>query len=113
MATKFVNGAKTAAKWGTGIATAAIGAATAMTASATSAAGVADDVDKMSAKIGISREAYQEWKYVLGQNGMEITKLQAGMKTLTTQISALQAVRIKQWAVLMLLVFPLLMKQER
>lgn len=88
LATKFVGGVKTASKWGAGIATAATAAATAMTTAAASAAATADDVDKMSAKIGISREAYQEWKYVLGQNGMEISKLQTGMKTLTTQISA-------------------------
>jgi hypothetical protein len=46
----------------------------------------ADEIDKMSAKIGISKQAYQEWNYVMGQNGMDVNALQTGMKTLNTQI---------------------------
>ena len=46
-----------------------------------------DEIDKMSAKIGISKKGFQEWRYVLGQNGMEIDKMQVGMKTLVNEIN--------------------------
>ncbi len=47
-----------------------------------------DEVDKMSQKLGMSAEAYQEWDYVLGQSGVDITSMSTGMKTLTNQIDA-------------------------
>lgn len=86
LATKFGNGIKTAAKWGAAIATGATVAGTAIFGLATSAAGTADEIDKMSQKIGISTEAYQEWSYVMGQNGMDVDKLATGMKTLVSQM---------------------------
>lgn len=46
----------------------------------------ADEVDKMSQKLGMSREAYQEWDYVLSQAGVEITSMATGLKTLTNKI---------------------------
>lgn len=51
-------------------------------------AAAADNVDKMSQKVGISRTAYQEWDYVMSQNGMSVDKLQVGIKTLTTKMDA-------------------------
>lgn len=45
-----------------------------------------DEVDKMSQKLGLSASAYQEWDYVLGQAGVEITSISTGLKTLTNQI---------------------------
>lgn len=86
LAAKFGNGIKTAAKWGAAIATGATVAGTAIFGLATSAAGTADEIDKMSQKIGISTEAYQEWSYVMGQNGMDVDKLVTGMKTLVSQM---------------------------
>ena len=86
LAEKFGNGIKTAAKWGAAIATGATVAGTAIFGLATSAAGTADEIDKMSQKIGISTEAYQEWSYVMGQNGMDVDKLATGMKTLVSQM---------------------------
>ena len=65
------NGIKTAAKWGAGIATAAVAGGAALLGVATKAAGTADHIDKMSQKIGISKTGFQEWSYVLGQNGMD------------------------------------------
>ena len=53
---------------------------------ATSAASTADHIDKMSQKIGISREAYQELDFVLSQSGTSVDNLQAGMKTLRSQM---------------------------
>lgn len=49
-------------------------------------ASIGDEVDKMSQKLGMSRKGYQEWSYVLSQSGMEISTLQAGMKTLSNNI---------------------------
>lgn len=50
---------------------------------AMSAAQTADDIDKMSQKIGISAQAYQEWSYILDRNGMDVDKLQTGVKKLS------------------------------
>lgn len=49
-------------------------------------ASIGDDVDKMSQKLGMSRKGYQEWSYVLSQSGVEISSLQAGMKSLSNSI---------------------------
>lgn len=42
-----------------------------------------DTIDKMSQKIGISREAYQEWDFTLSQFGADVSGLQTSMKTLS------------------------------
>lgn len=70
--------------------TAAIGALTgAITASGealldatTAAAEYGDNVDKMSQKMGISAEAYQEWSAVMEHSGTSMESLKASMKTL-------------------------------
>lgn len=46
-----------------------------------------DRIDDMSNKIGISRQGFQEWDYLLQQNGGNIESLQMGFKTLTNQVS--------------------------
>jgi len=46
-----------------------------------------DRIDKMSQKIGMSTQSFQEWDYILSQNGGNIENLQMGFKTLTNQIS--------------------------
>ena len=80
------------AKGAVAVGTAVVGAATTLGGAAVKMAkdtsASADEIDKMSQKIGISRTAYQEWDYVLSQNGMDISKLQVGVKTLTTQMDA-------------------------
>lgn len=86
LAKKFASGATTVAKWGTAIAGASTLVGGALLGVANSSASAMDEIDKMSAKIGISKKGYQEWKYVLGQNGMEISNLQSGMKTLVAQM---------------------------
>lgn len=88
LADKFLKGVGTAAKWGAGIAAAAGAGATALLGVANKAASAMDVIDKGSAKVGISKQAYQEWSYVLGQNGMDISKLEVGMKTLTSKMDA-------------------------
>lgn len=82
----LLKGVGTAAKWGAGIATAAGAGAAALTGVAMKSSGVADNIDKMSQKIGISKQGFQEWSYIMGQNGMDVDKLQVGMKTLVTQM---------------------------
>ena len=54
------------------------------------AAGTADRIDKLAAKSGLSKTAFQEWDYVMGQNGMSIEKMQTGMKTLVQQMDGVQ-----------------------
>lgn len=71
--------AKTAAL---AVGAAAIGIATAITGIAVSSANAGDRVDKMSQKLGVSREGFQEWDYILSQNGASIDSLGVGMKTL-------------------------------
>lgn len=83
LGSKFVSGVGKVAKFGAAIAGAAATGGAALLGLANNAAGVADRVDKLSAKIGISKQGFQEWDYVLGQNGMDVEKLQVGVKTLT------------------------------
>lgn len=80
----LVNGAKTAGKFALGLGTACAAGAAAMVGVATKSAEAMDVIDKGSQKIGISKQAYQEWGYVLGQNGMDVSKLETGMKTLVS-----------------------------
>ena len=48
-----------------------------------SSANALDRVDKLSQKIGLSRTAFQEWDYILGQSGASVEGLQMGVKTLS------------------------------
>lgn len=84
--TAFGKIAKGAAAVGTAVVAGASAVGTAAFSMATSTAGVADEIDKMSQKLGMSREAYQEWDYVLSQAGVEITSMSTGLKTLTNKI---------------------------
>lgn len=84
----FSSIAKGAAAVGTAVVAGAAAVGTAAYKMASDTAAAADNVDKMSQKIGISRTAYQEWDYVMSQNGMSVDKLQVGIKTLTTKMDA-------------------------
>jgi phage-related protein len=59
------------------------GAGVAVMGMAKKASATADNVDKMSQKIGISRQAYQEWDFILSQSGASVDGLQMGVKTLS------------------------------
>lgn len=73
---------------------AAVGAGTAAIAAGIATAAVAfakgikdlteygDNVDKMSQKLGMSTDAYQEWSYILGQSGASIDAMKTGMASL-------------------------------
>lgn len=45
-----------------------------------------DRIDKMSAKLGLSREGFQQWDYILKQNGADIESMKGGMKALVNNI---------------------------
>lgn len=69
------------------VGTAAVaGGITAVTKFAESASSTADKIDKMSQKIGVSRQAYQELDFICSQSGMSVDTLQAGMKTLVSSM---------------------------
>lgn len=83
---------------GLGKGLAVAGAATAMVGAAAIKAGDAfadaagevaaygDNIDKMSQRLGLSYEGFQKWDYILGQSGVDIDSMQAGLKTLTNQL---------------------------
>lgn len=84
LASTLGKGIKSAAKWGAGLVAGAGAAGTALMGVATKAAESADEIDKMSQKIGLSKQSYQEWKYAMGQSGVDISVMQTGVKTLTS-----------------------------
>ena len=49
-----------------------------------------DRIDKMSQKIGMSRQAFQEWDFIMSQNGGSVESLQMGYKTLASQMGNVQ-----------------------
>lgn len=66
----------------TGAALAAIGKGIADTAA------YGDEIDKMSQKMGISAQAYQEWDFILQHSGSSIESLKGSMKTLATAVES-------------------------
>lgn len=80
-------GLTTAAKVGVAAVTAvAAGAAalgTAFVNGAMEVAAYGDNIDKMSQKMGLSAQAYQEWDFILQHSGASIDSMQRGMMTLT------------------------------
>lgn len=87
---KLKSGLGKAAKIGAGamaaVGTAAAAAGAVMVKEAGAVAAHGDQIDKMSQKLGLSSEAYQQWDYVLGQSGADINSMSAGMKTLTNKL---------------------------
>lgn len=78
---------------GTAAAIAAVGTAVAagtkaLVSETTAVSEYGDEVDKMSQKLGLSAQAYQEWDYVLKLSGTDMSSMSAGLKTLTNQIDA-------------------------
>lgn len=70
--------------------TAVTGATTAVAGLAVSQVSNLDAIDKQSQALGLSRTAYQEWDYVLSQNGVEIEKFGTGMKSLLKNMDAVK-----------------------
>lgn len=80
---KLASGIKTVGSWGAAIVGGATAATGALVSFATQSASTADHIDKMSQKIGISRQAYQELDFICSQSGTSVDSLQMGIKTLT------------------------------
>lgn len=80
-----LKGLKTAAVAG---GAALAGLATAAISAANNVASAGDQIDKESQKLNMSREAYQEWSYVLSQNGADIAQLGSGMESLVNKMKA-------------------------
>lgn len=68
--------------------TAATALAGAFVAGASNAAAYGDNIDKMSQKLGMSAEAYQEWDAIMQHSGTSIETMQAGMKTLANAVES-------------------------
>ena len=82
----FSSIAKGAAAVGTAVVSGAAAVGTSAFKMATDTAGAADEVDKMSQKLGMSRQSYQEWDYVMAQAGVDVNSLESGVKTLTNKL---------------------------
>lgn len=65
-----------------GVATAVAGVSALFVKGAADVAEYGDNIDKMSQKMGISAEAYQEWDAVLQHSGTSIDAMSRGMQTL-------------------------------
>lgn len=81
---KFGGALKTGAMVGVG---AIAGLTTAMFGMAKKSADTTDRIDKLSQKIGISRQGFQEYDYILSQNGTSVEVLQRGFKTLNDRMN--------------------------
>ena len=64
------------------------GAATAVFAFANKTSQAGDNIDKMSQKLGMSAEKYQEWSHILEHSGTSIDAMQASMKTLASSVES-------------------------
>ena len=73
---------KTGAAAIAGLGTAALGAGSALTNAANGVASYGDNIDKMSQKMNMTAEAYQEWDAVMQHSGTSMETMKASMKTL-------------------------------
>ena len=86
----FASGLGTAAKVGVGaiaaVGTAAVGASAAFVSAAGDVAAYGDNIDKMSQKMGISAQGYQEWEAVMQHSGTSMETMKSSMKTLANAV---------------------------
>lgn len=68
--------------------TAVTGLATGIMSAAGSTAEYGDTIDKMSQKLGMSAQGYQEWDFILQHSGTSISALKPAMKTLTKELAS-------------------------
>lgn len=68
------------------VTTEAVALGTSLVKGAADVAEYGDNIDKMSQKLGLSTEKYQQWDYVLSQAGADIDSMSVGMKTLTNKL---------------------------
>lgn len=65
---------------------AGVDAGKALYGAAADAAAYGDNIDKMSQKMGLSIEAYQEWDAIMQHSGTSIESMQSSMKTLANAV---------------------------
>lgn len=68
------------------VTTAVAGLTTALIKGTGDVAAYGDNIDKMSQKMGLSAEAYQEWDAIMQHSGTSIESLQSSMKTLANAV---------------------------
>jgi len=83
LGSSIASGAKTIAKVGVGaftaIGTAIGGATTALIKNAGETASYADNIDKLSQKMGFTTDAFQEWDFIMQHNGSSIESVKGAM----------------------------------
>lgn len=91
-ASSLSNGLGTACRVGaiavTATATAVAGASVAFVSGVSDVASYADNIDKMSQKMNMSAEAYQEWDFIMQHAGTSIDSMQASIKTLSNAVES-------------------------
>lgn len=83
---KLATAAKAGAVALAAVTAAAAGATRALVSGVNEVAEYGDNIDKMSQKMGISAEAYQEWDAVMQHSGTSMESLKVGMKTLANAV---------------------------
>lgn len=68
------------------LAGAAVSASGAMLKGVSNVADYGDNIDKMSQKMGLSAEAFQEWDAIMRHSGTTIETMQSGMRTLANAV---------------------------
>ena len=63
-----------------------VSASKALVESAKAVSEYGDEIDKTSQKLGLSKQAYQEWDYVMHLAGTEMSSMTTGLKTLTNKL---------------------------
>lgn len=79
---KLASMGKVVATAGIAIGAACVAAGAAIWGVAKESAAASDEIDKMSQRLGVSRQAYQELDFALSQSGVDINSFQTGMKSL-------------------------------
>jgi len=73
-----------------GVTTAVGAGVAAVSRLATNYASFTDRIDKQSQRLGMSKEQFQEWDYILGQCGGSVDSLEAGMKTMVSVLDGVK-----------------------
>lgn len=70
----------------TAVTTAVVGTSAAFVSGVSDVAQYADNIDKMSQKLNMSAETYQEWDFVMQHCGTTIDSMKTGMRTLSSAV---------------------------
>lgn len=85
---KLATAAKAGAVAMSAVTAAAAGATSALVSNVNDVAAYGDNIDKMSQKMGMSAEAYQEWDAVMQHSGTSMETMKASMKTLANAVES-------------------------